>query len=155
MKVSDHPAAQPRRTSPSVSIGADAPIIRQEAPSTAHFEAAAGPLQGAPDDWEPPSPEPGETGTGDIELPQPTRETIASAPQDGAPLTAYWGPDDETGRLVRWRQGRHYNNRRWVPGGCWAPADGTTPLPAENPTEWLKPPETEVEPIEEEAEEAA
>jgi hypothetical protein len=153
MKTSDHPAAkprpyrapEPRDTFDALRAEEAAPVFRAAVSDERLAEIAA-----IRDE---------DIDTSDIpELPpQPTREPIHSAPQDGSYLRAFWGSDDDTGRLVRWREGRHFNNRRWVTGGTWAPADGMVPLPAEAPTEWLKPAE-EPEPDEgepAEAEEAA
>jgi hypothetical protein len=70
--------------------------------------------------------------------PGPTREPIDSAPQDGRDVMVYYGPGDETGRVARWHAGRRFNGRRWVTGGHWVPSDSPAPLPADEPTEWLR-----------------
>lgn len=66
------------------------------------------------------------------------REPIDSAPQDGRDVLVYYGNNDETGRVVRWKAGRTFNGRRWVVGGHWVPSDDPAPLPAASPTEWLR-----------------
>jgi hypothetical protein len=154
MKTSDHPAAKPRQYRPPVFRADEeenlAPVSQEAAPGEELRQIEVGmtlsdPL-GERDGW-----------VITESTSRPTREPIGTAPQDGSYLRAFWGSDDDTGRLVRWREGRHFNNRRWVTGGTWAPADGMVPLPAEAPTEWLKPAE-EPEPDEgepAEAEEAA
>jgi hypothetical protein len=71
--------------------------------------------------------------------PEPTREPIATVPKDGRDVRVYWGDDDEDGRLARWKDGRFFNGRRWVPGGRWVPTDEMTPLTMDSPTHWLKP----------------
>ena len=154
MRASDHPAAKPRQYRPPVFRADDEPdqaLDRQSVDEAVMENEAAvfdAGIEGGLDRFE-----------RALESPQPTREPIATAPQDGTYLRAYWGPDDEEGRLIRWREGRHFNNRRWVTGGTWAPADSMIPLPAEAPTEWLKPPEepepeSEDEPAEAEEEAA-
>jgi hypothetical protein len=71
--------------------------------------------------------------------PQPTREPIATVPKDGRDVRVYWGDEDEDGRLARWKHGRFFNGRRWIPGGRWMPSDEMTPLTMDTPTHWLKP----------------
>lgn len=68
-----------------------------------------------------------------------TREPFDTAPKHGRQITAYFGPDDFTGRPIMWREGRVFLNRRWQNGGKWVPLDLMPML--EEPTEWLHRPE--------------
>lgn len=84
------------------------------------------------------------TGGDSIEAPvepEATREPIATVPKDGRDVRVFWGDDDEDGRLARWREGRWFNGRHWLPGGRWVPSDEMTPLTMDQPTHWLRPPE--------------
>ena len=75
---------------------------------------------------------------------EPLDETT---PRDGYEIAVCWREYDDAGNItrqlgrhVRWKMGRHFNGRRWEVGGGWVPADGMIPLPAAEPTHWLKPP---------------
>lgn len=153
MKVSDHPAARSRAQQQPPDPG----MLQPENIGDVELPAIQQ-LQGEPADWQPPEPEPGETGTGDVPL--PTRDPIVTAPRDGRDVRVYWGTEDETGRLARWHEGRRFDGRRWVIGGSWIPADGLAlgmiPLPAAEPTEWLHDPGADPPPdAGEDAEQAA
>lgn len=106
----------------------------------------------------PPMPEPEQPpGPGPAPAPEPpmpagalpTWESIDSAPRNDSDVTVRYGEDDAEGRIVRWRLGRRFTGRRWVEGGKWVPSDNMIPLPAGEPTHWLKYPEPEVEPVSE------
>lgn len=79
-------------------------------------------------------------------------EPIESNPKTGFDVLVRWNGDDNTMRAVRWHSGRRFHEGRWQAGGRWTPADDLgTPLPAEPPTEWYKPPEPPAEEVEGEA----
>jgi hypothetical protein len=83
----------------------------------------------------------------------PTWEPIdENTPRDGYEIAIRYGDgEDAQVRRARWKMGRRFNGRRWEQGGTWVPSDGVTPLPAEAPTHWLKPPDPPEAESEEEA----
>lgn len=123
MKTSDHPAARARPMTAAEDHQPRQPepvFVEQRAAELDETETAA------------------EGGVPVAsEQPQPTWEPIATAPRDGRDVVVRWGADDENGRLVRWRNGRHFTGRRWAAGGTWAASDSMMPLPASEPIDWL------------------
>ncbi|HXE51229.1 MAG TPA: hypothetical protein VN663_22820 [Ramlibacter sp.] len=141
MKVSEHPARLPPGVQPPFE---DAETRR----GRGQAERPPPPFQAAVQDDDDTHEDLGDglklaSGLTDTNFPAPTREPIDTAPQDGRDVLVFWGDDDAEGRVVRWKQGRYFTGRRWMQGGRWAPSDGTTPLVADAPTHWLKPPGSE------------
>lgn len=113
MKVSEHPAARAPGVQPRMPADPlDRQIVDEASITTPHQEPQ----------------------------PQATIEPIDTAPQDGREIHVLYGEDDTDGRVVRWRSGRRFSGRRWIPGGRWAPSDSMQPLPGEQPSHWLRPP---------------
>jgi hypothetical protein len=74
------------------------------------------------------------------EPPLPEWLPIDEDAMDGRDHTVRLATGEE--RIARWRGGRNFNGRRWVPGGKWIASDNLTPLP-EQPIEYLQYPPTE------------